>query len=60
MTDNAKTIKVEEGPWKELHESMTGVMLVLIVIHLAGVLVPSWVHGENLILAMLAGKKRRE
>lgn len=44
--------------WKEIHEAMTGVMIFLIIVHLGGVIVSSWVHRENLILAMITGKKQ--
>jgi cytochrome b len=46
--------------WKEIHESMTGFMLFLIIVHIGGVIVSSWVHKENLILAMITGKKKKE
>ena len=44
--------------WKEIHETLTGVMIFLIIVHIGGVIVSSWVHHENLILAMISGKKR--
>lgn len=44
--------------WKEIHETMTGVMIFLIIVHIGGVIVSSWVHKENLILAMVTGKKQ--
>ena len=43
--------------WKEIHEGMTGFMLVLIIIHICGALISSWLHKENLILSMITGKK---
>jgi cytochrome b len=43
--------------WKGLHEAMTGIMKVLIFIHISGVAVSSWVHKENLIWAMITGRK---
>jgi cytochrome b len=33
-------------------------MLVMIVMHLAGVVFSSIAHGENLVRAMLTGRKR--
>ena len=42
----------------ETHEASTTVALVLIAMHLLGVLVSSRIHGENLVLTMITGKKR--
>jgi cytochrome b len=41
----------------ELHEGMAVFLLVLIAIHVAGVLVDSLLTGDNLIRAMLTGRK---
>jgi len=56
MGFNKKAHKV----WEELHEFMTGVMIFLIIVHVSGVVVSSWAHRENLVLAMFSGKKRIE
>lgn len=46
---------------EELHEGAANGMMAIVVIHLAGVIVSSWLHRENLILAMITGwKKLRE
>jgi len=42
---------------KELHESLSWLMFALVLMHLAGVVVESRVHRENLVKAMLTGRK---
>lgn len=42
----------------EVHEALTGLMFTLVLIHLAGVLISSLLHKENLVRAMLSGYKR--
>lgn len=46
------------GDWlSELHETSANLMLGVIVVHLIGVAVGSWAHRENLVSAMLTGRK---
>jgi cytochrome b len=42
----------------DVHEAAASAVLGLVGIHLAGVLVGSWAHRENLVRAMFTGRKR--
>ena len=44
--------------WKEIHETLVGILLFLAGVHVCGVLASSYVHKENLIKAMVTGKKK--
>ncbi len=50
----------EEEFWEEIHEASSNFMLLLIVLHVAGVIVAGRLHGENLVKAMITGKKTAE
>ena len=43
--------------WKDIHETIVGIIIFLASLHVCGVIVSSYVHRENLILAMITGKK---
>lgn len=46
------------GEWlEEAHEFLTGLMLAVVGVHLLGVLVGSLAHRENLVWAMISGRK---
>ena len=46
------------GDWlEELHKFTSNAMLAVVFAHIAGVLVTSVLHKENLIIAMITGKK---
>jgi cytochrome b len=47
------------GEWlEEVHEFLTGLMLAVVGVHLLGVLVGSLAHRENLVWAMVTGRKQ--
>jgi cytochrome b len=47
------------GEWlSESHEILAGTMLAVVGVHIAGVVLSSWLHRENLVAAMLTGRKR--
>lgn len=46
------------GDWLEaVHEAAANVMLAVIGVHVAGVLLSSWLHRENLVGSMINGRK---
>lgn len=46
------------GHWlEEVHEAAATLMLAVVGVHLAGVLLGSWLHRENLVGAMITGRK---
>jgi len=46
------------GEWTEdLHEGAANAMMALVLVHVAGVVVSSWMHRENLVAGMVSGRK---
>lgn len=54
----AGILSLETGiAWHEPHEWLAWAMLLLVVVHLIGVAVESILHRDNLVAAMISGKK---
>jgi len=43
---------------EELHEGLASAMLAVVIVHLIGVFSGSLLHGENLVRAMITGRKQ--
>jgi cytochrome b len=43
---------------EEVHEVLANITVAMIGLHILGVIVASWEHGENLVRAMMTGRKR--
>jgi len=46
------------GEWlKEVHEALASLMLAVVGVHVAGVVLGSWLERQNLVMGMLTGRK---
>ncbi|OIP99841.1 MAG: cytochrome b [Zetaproteobacteria bacterium CG2_30_46_52] len=60
QADNDSRDKGKKGDefWEDVHELLANFTLFLIFVHIAGVFVSSVLHKENLVRAMISGKKK--
>lgn len=67
-SDEARSTQRKEGDrrmgresiFEEIHEVLANVTLALVIIHIMGVVLASFVHHENLTRSMITGRKRRD
>ena len=58
VTETERGEDDREDFWEEFHEILANLVLLLVIVHVLGVLGSSYLHKENLVLAMFTGRKR--
>jgi cytochrome b len=48
----------DDRDFKQVHDLLTDATVICILLHLMGVALASWRHRENLVAAMITGRKR--
>lgn len=56
--DERRGERRDKGPFQEVHELLANLTLAMVLIHVTGVIVVTLATGENLIGAMISGRKR--
>ena len=50
--------QIAGGALEDVHKVLANAMLALVAVHVAAVLLSSWLHREDLVAAMISGRKQ--